>query len=125
MIKASELRIGNLVHSNGCEVEITALYDQEIQTTANFDGSCNGYITPIPLTEEWLVRFGIEKEADCFKFLTCFNFLTKTGAIIEHEWKGDGFDVFHCDVKLFFLQHVHQLQNLYFALTGEELTLKQ
>jgi hypothetical protein len=23
------------------------------------------------------------------------------------------------------IKHVHQLQNLYFALTGEELTLKQ
>lgn len=73
---------------------------------------------PIPLTEEWLLKFGFERKPWG---------LVKGGLLFRDNIKnpckeltlevGNGFRVT--------LQYVHQLQNLYFALTGEELTVKE
>lgn len=77
-------------------------------------------IEPIPLTEEWLFKFGFDKPAysicgDIFHLtkwdknpLDWCVAMNKNNAIIVEK-----------------LQYVHQLQNLYFALTGEELTIKE
>lgn len=63
---------------------------------------------PIPLTDEWLLKFGfIEFEAEYFKK---DNF--KIVKSFDNYWL-DGFGTE--------LKYVHQLQNLYFALTGIEL----
>ena len=70
---------------------------------------------PIPLTEEWLLKFG---------FLKCDN-----GSFYISFW---GRDYYYNDCTLTMrgvniqskIEYVHQLQNLYFALTNEELTLK-
>lgn len=61
---------------------------------------------PIPLTEQWLIDFGI---------LNSKNW-SWNGYTIEY-WVEDG------DTACFVASadYVHQLQNLYFALTGEEL----
>ena len=66
-------------------------------------------LKPIPLTEEWLLKFGFrESNKYLFKY--------KLGL----KKRGDNYFYDNISIK-----HVHQLQNLYFALTGEELTLKQ
>jgi hypothetical protein len=48
---------------------------------------------------------------------------------LDHEEIAFGLSVFNQCTAIFWgdeqLQHVHQLQNLYFALTGEELTLNE
>jgi hypothetical protein len=78
---------------------------------------------PIPLTEEWLLKVG-------------FRVLDKEGYhnelyIIERAVFGDNrwsFRVKTSETKsvgVKYFHYVHQLQNLYFALTGEELTLKK
>ena len=92
------------------------------------------FVKPIPLTEEWLLKFGFtnyEWCTDCafIKFnnshimLRYFNdkwYCTKTK--VSKDSKGhkmsEGKDI----VRKGIIKHVHQLQNLYFALTGEELT---
>ena len=70
---------------------------------------------PMPITEEWLLKFGFENW-DKNKWVDSNSVLTIS--------KND--DNFLClinqrDVDILY---VHQLQNLYFALTGKELTLK-
>ncbi len=70
---------------------------------------------PITLTEEWLLKFGFEKrsiiqENDSYYL---------NGEIVWVTKKG-----FRYFQNRNIIQHVHQLQNLYFALTGEELTIK-
>jgi hypothetical protein len=70
------------------------------------------HIKPVPLTEEWLVRFGFE-ELTSIKWRKGNLVLTNFGHRID--WVvTDDFGVN--------LKYVHQLQNLYFALTGEELS---
>ena len=68
-------------------------------------------LSPIELTKDWLIKFGYTKEDSNFWFI---------GHIV---WEYDD-GVFICDKNGITLKYVHQLQNLYFALTGKELTLQ-
>ena len=75
-------------------------------------------IEPIPLTEEWLSKFGFENafadKWDGMEWMPCEFINGKlyyTPDMHHHASKG--------------IENVHQLQNLYFALTGEELTIKE
>lgn len=136
MIQANELRIGNLVnitnHDGGVKSvigisydfmnmigkkdkpTITVYYSQE-STFASFGINL---VEPIPLTEEWLLRFGFKKKGKYFE-IEENDFLVEQGVDKfffgwENNWAATN------DVELI---HVHQLQNLYFALTANELTL--
>jgi hypothetical protein len=75
---------------------------------------------PIPLTEEWLLRFGFcgkDHFTDLNLETTNLKFYCGNGrlTIVELELG------YHVSINV---KHVHQLQNLYFALIGEELTLQ-
>ena len=122
-MKANELRIGN-------RVDISKIVIVRHETLCDF---ANGFIDfqPIPLTEEWLLKFGFEKiefNSDTFGHGTEYHLTVKGagGFIIEYM------DDFSCcllgsksDIgvapNLDSCKYVHQLQNLYFALTNEEL----
>jgi len=68
-------------------------------------------VQPIPLTEEWLLKFG-------FDDLGTYGYGRGNFHICLHENEF----YFSINNRKVFIKHVHQLQNLYFALTGEELT---
>jgi hypothetical protein len=120
-MKANELRIGNIVlrkeflHSNleNCRFD-------KIVVTHNDINAChiyNRHFEPIPLTEEWLLKFGFEwkqiKDVSSYTFskLEIYQYSSNNNKIFFEYSDGE--------VEL---KYVHQLQNLYFALTGEELT---
>lgn len=130
MIKPTDLRIGNLMLDKlGDIVELYSIN----KTFFHVDGYKRQVsvksIKPIPLTEEWLVKFGFNKEYKegyiginvnftdfvltypkrMGEFQDYFAFQYETGTLSRFK-----------DIKF-----VHQLQNIYFALTGEELTIKQ
>ena len=73
---------------------------------------------PIPLTEEWLVKFGFKIEGK-----TWGN--TNYSKDFSGIWLQDRGELYKCTIsngnKHIEIRYVHQLQNLYFALTGEEL----
>lgn len=114
-MKATELRIGNWVHYNS--------FDGVVCSSDLFDID-KGIIKakPIPLTKEWLERFGFEllnksveywgKNGFCFTWLK--DNIEKSDCLYLFL---DGLSV----NKRPEIRYVHQLQNLYFALTGEEL----
>lgn len=74
-------------------------------------------ILPIPLTQDWLIRFGftkIPKMRDDLVFRKGF---------FEY-WLEDS-DMYFKDVVIEEdIKYAHQLQNLYLSIVGEELTLK-
>lgn len=111
MIQANELRIGNWVNHNpsGVNFKIISYHFNELFSDPN-----KPLIKPIPLTEKWLLRFGF--------FKSSLDYFKKKGIIVKKEDDGR----FECFLgsSIPRLLHVHQLQNLYFALTGEELTLQ-
>ena len=115
-MKASELRLGNWVEQpNDGVTRVTAvLNDLQIKTETEY---VDKYCIPIPLTEEWLLKFGFEYvEEGCGYFDQKHAvYLWENGDVEFHPFCTNDRD---CQI---FIQHVHQLQNLYFALTGEEL----
>lgn len=122
-MNANELRLGNYVHGPLCELCIVKQLG--IDNNPNFieveiiDGGvgCNG-TRPIPLTEEWLLRFGFVNRARDKKEWVAPNFrVCKT---TDNYFVWPDFDLYYIE-----LPYVHQLQNLYFALTRQELTIKE
>ena len=125
MIQANELRIGNLVNFGDSTliVDINVLKDLDVYNQHK--------IEPIPLTEEWLVKLGFEKRKDktpkiALDIVCVWN---KKQFFFFYESKNNliAIDFLNSDyfgTKTTEIQYVHQLQNLYFALTGEELTIK-
>jgi hypothetical protein len=136
MIQANELRIGNWVKGIGHNV-IWLIEGVE----KGFIFSSNNWrivesFEPIPLTEEWLLKFGFEK----IKYNSEETGYGVDYVLTKYDEHGFGFTLEYCEdfsicilgqkddvgisPNLNVLRNVHQLQNLYFALTGEELTIK-
>jgi len=114
-MKASELRIGNFYDSNGFVSEVNP------DTIENLWVAERSWIKPLPLTEAWLLKFGFNE----YMSKSDWRISIGGGVLMQfhfgvHQiecWIGD--EISKTDVI-----YVHQLQNLYFALTGEELKQK-
>lgn len=77
---------------------------------------------PIELTEEILEKCGFEPCSDD----GLWNYIGMQSFTLQNRYlSGDGFDakLFNEDI-MPFIKSLHQLQNLYFALTNEELNYK-
>lgn len=124
MIKANELRIGNLILRNGFLIEEKEKF-KETTVTHNDITACyvdNTSFKPIPLTEEWLLKFGFEKDNDFGNWHLSAYEIFSSGNRDFVYWYNHSSDDYYSDVRK--INTVHQLQNLYFALTGQELELK-
>lgn len=114
-MKANELRIGNYV--NNCDERLIVDDIDDIDIFSKQLGEIPLHaIQPILLTQEWLIDFKFEvKSASVLRIHSFIKF----GIVIQQTKFGEFF------YKGTQLKYVHQLQNLYFALTGEELTLNE
>ena len=112
-MKANELRIGNLVYLTDKDKVWEILDGHEIDECDD-----NPLVQPIPLTEEWLLKFGFEKTMSWTYVKDLVGNLKLVYYLGEKGWS-IGFKSYSDFPNL---KYVHQLQNLYFALTGEELT---
>lgn len=126
-MKAAELRIGNIVYNRDNDVVcinspilISSLHHWE-QTKY----SKTPPIDSIPLTEEWILKLGFKNNDIVGGFVIesgrqAFNlFLAQ-----DTDWLLLYRDDIGCNYQsLIFIDYVHQLQNLYFALTNKELEL--
>lgn len=77
---------------------------------------------PINLTPEWFMRLGGVQSSESDYYIeidpnTSINYNSQTGEVTVLEID-DG-----C-IRLWHIKSVHQLQNLYFAITNKELTVK-
>lgn len=125
-ISVNELRIGNLVNAKNRFSDIIQIEIHGLSARNNIydeDDAAWGCeeLRPIPLTEDWLLKFGFKK--DCIENDNwCFSmFYYDCWRIVYTEKKGYG----SADCYLEGFWSVHQLQNLYFALTQKELKLKE
>lgn len=144
-MKAQELRIGNLVFIENdllpeTKGKIYKVYG--VSEKYNFDfpestgtvslnqiGTIRNYsqfdefIKPIPLTKEWLLKFRFKKSVEDFysiktgrKNVTLEICLSEQRTILFNKRLNEY-------IELKNIEYVHQLQNLYFVLTGEEITI--
>lgn len=140
-MKASELRIGNIVaridRSKKIHLPVVSHpmqileiklfncqyyhYNENPALVKEWYKSDLNDIAGIPLTEEWLVKFGFERY--------CGDYVKNGVHIGEHEeWEGETTFKFSIgdivSFKSINIKYVHQFQNLFYSLVGEELTLK-
>lgn len=122
-----ELRIGNIIETPTQWIGVVNSIRQLLIGVTDKQGY--GYefgvdlIDPIPITPEWIERLGFERGQS--KISNCFVFsyghykihINAFGVIYFSHYTMGGF--YLREVKF-----VHQIQNLIFALTGEELTIK-
>ena len=122
-MKATDLRQNNLILYNDKIVTVagtigdTIYYkgDAEVYFDSNI-GETYQPFKPIPLTEEWLLKFGLLKTK---------NSVLMGGYELIYDDKNNMYNVFVYHGIFCTIKYVHQLQNLYFALTGEELKINQ
>lgn len=135
MINTKELRKGNLVHYtpiHGDKPGIVII-EEILHTKVSFsnergntEGSCPyGHLSGILLTTEYLercgfVNIGTDELGGWHNYRKKMPYLHSVSI-----WKGQGGFQFTYDGSVKFIHHVHQLQNLFLALTGEELTIKE
>lgn len=124
---ATELRIGNLVNYANITNRVVRIEFTKFRIVPvgqlifkdTFD------IEPIPITEKWLLNLGFESSGLSGGIFVLDNVIDGTSDFVIET---DGIEFYPqvdrdacCWAKF---QYIHQLQNLYFALTGHELTLK-
>lgn len=115
-MKAKELRIGNSINYNGIICKVEAITNEYV----SISGYEENRFTPIkiedikdePITEEWLLDFGFEKRKVDFPSFQLNGIQINC---INGKWQD------YASQRG--LPHIHELQNLYFAMTGEELTI--
>ena len=128
-MKATELRIGNyVIHNHGTDLFSTVEWIQNdcvsvcFSVQSDFATGCTcslNKIFPIPITEEWLEKFGF------FRYCEKYRLTLSQGLYFNVNRMKDGYSVYRNRARMRKVKYVHEFQNLFFALTGEELTLQQ
>lgn len=142
-MKANELRIGNLVTDEFYDsfksiIKVENVNNEGINLFIEDDGNWSEVayrwispeyhleqLRPIPITEEWVLRFGFARKSDRI-YAKIINETFDIGYDfgIEHTCVLSFRSTYSTAFRRVKINYVHQLQNLYFALTGEELTIK-
>jgi hypothetical protein len=113
---ANELRIGNWVEYPGGWGYSKVL---EIRKDGDIGGGWNlSDYQPIPLSPEILEKCGFEKDYNGYRLK---DHMGLSFSVTKH---GDFLACFRDKSLGVIVKHLHQLQNLFFALAGEELDIK-
>lgn len=134
-MKTTELRKGNYLYfiNEGPECVVLdgiSSYDDIIESHNEHERVAERGIEdfkPIPLDKEWLLKFNFSYDSHAFKII--FNglrfVLFQINASNNYNDNKNEFSVTvyqHGNgIEIARIKHVHQLQNLYFALTQQEL----
>lgn len=115
MTSLSELRLGNYVRVVDGNIIKINKYDMMCILTNTYE------VKPIPLTEEMLLKCGFKKTYYGYKYYVerILNFVLKNNEISLGYFDDDDWCRIGKPIK-----HLHQLQNLCFLLTGEELKIE-
>ena len=129
-MKATELMVNNWYESvkfkRPVRCELTDLYELCVRSDGAYDDPpIDEMFEPIPLTEEWLLKLGFVKEGRSY-IMGVHNYrfsglmkISYNKMILTWQFSIGKFkDITRVDF-------VHQLQNLYHALTGQELTYEK
>ena len=117
-MKANELRIGNWINDSNDIVKAELYHIQSLLDGLDDFGG-------VPLTEEWLVKFGFEKNTGLYNnYSMVFDEYMCSVQIVDGVWLFSN-DVSDAGCYVFTdFKYVHELQNLVFALSKQELKIK-
>jgi hypothetical protein len=146
MIKNTDLRLGNLLLCGSTVQRVTALATDKVNSSpinTEMPGNSSGIYEYLPLDEEWMNRFAgndsgyitiselerTTESSDLIILSTVECYLHEDGFLrvcaYEYDKQPDGSLNISDDVITLGYRHIqyaHQLQNLYFDLSGKELT---
>lgn len=131
----NELRVGNLVWNDySGQMTVCAIWANQQPQCVDLVKEKNlpsgryviADIKSIPLTEEWLVKLGFDNIGGCYNLsrLKELGHIFGDFAVSKYDdtqmrvWRGDRY------IGICHIQYVHQLQNLYWCLCGEELQIQ-
>lgn len=130
VMDVKELRIGNWIEEyfvNSVVISVTSEHygDGQIRLAHSVENYPRNIVqarvcNPIPLTKEWFENFGFKyyKGNSRGYYVMRYGNRVKFRFIKHH-------DCYMIDGHNAKIKYVHQLQNLYFALTGEELEIQK
>lgn len=135
MIKTDELMIGNYIQDMEGNIYKIFSFSYTLIQCDKIEGGSHIFedeeVKPIPLTKEWLKKLGfyVENSKDRLSIEAWgpghpsqrFNIDFKDDKILLISRYQESHDF----LKMRHIVYIHQLQNLYFSLTGEKLTLKK
>lgn len=130
-IKPTDLRIGNYVScSTHGNLNVTCIEENCIGLEITENNSIYlefDEIELIPLTEEWLVNFDFYKGKKFYSDGRIYLEYSNEGgfkfSLFPEEDENDVVQYASTPMGAQTIHYVHQLQNLYWAITGEEITL--
>lgn len=121
MIQPNELRIGNLIYLDETLIEV------DVHVLIDILMGVDGF-SPIPITPELLERARLKRDREGWIISYSYKIydplvIGGTGSYVNANRKT--YCILHDDkIMPKGFQYLHQLQNLYFALTGEELNIE-
>ena len=121
-LKPTDLRIGNKIFFIMCDSECSKL-DEKKEITVDisdfeFIRDNNSLFEGIPLTENILLKLGFRHVMNNW-----FNVFANGNTFNVYIFESGKYRVEIVSQSLGTFKYVHELQNLYFALTGSELTV--
>lgn len=119
-MNAKELRIGNIVDSDKKRHNEEFIIVESISSdviNSGFREYSTYYLKGVELTEEWLIKAGFEKTKDYYISTKpeMYKVFRLNLRVLANEY------TFCYEGYFKKIEFVHQLQNLYFELTGSEL----
>ena len=124
-MEAKEFRLDNYIYLHD------SLHKVKLATLENLACNPKHNYKPVPLNEDWLKKFGFESDVENCYYLDLKGRTLEDEPFIYVNYNGadkadTGFaisgEMYEGSIGIT-LEYVHQLQNLFFALTGKELTL--
>lgn len=128
-MEAKNFRIGNVISESGLPKKINTIGDTTFSVKGkHWKAVLHEEAQAIPLTEEWLLNLGFNKDyqkgyigidvGNTDFVLTYPKIMGDFQECFAFQFHSGGWSKFR-EVK-----YVHELQNLFFAITGQELELK-
>ena len=130
-MKAQELRIGNLLLKGSLNIDTGGIKEEIVIVDYHIlyeiiNGSTNYQY--IPLTEDWLIKLGASRHPDnnyhYYSFQLTEDFSLDFIPIGNNMFKLTIVNNLDIIESQFILNYVHQVYNLIYSLTGEELIIK-
>ena len=128
-MEAKNFRVGNFVEQPNRIGKVSEVWQEALR----LEGYNNAYdyihTKPIPLTKEWIDKFGFDDSEykDGYTGVEFRTNMTMDFVLTKPKIMGEWQDYYAYDLgqhRFVGLQYVHELQNLFFAITTTELELK-
>ena len=124
-LQSKDLRIGNVLHYTTAENDVleTTIDWQDLKWISEDPKGFNLAHDTIPLSEEWLLKLGFDEN-----YRSEFTIKLELNESQEVGFKRNqnfGWNFYYKGQMISNINFIHQIQNLTFALTEIELTIKE